>query len=917
MEYVAEDMLRKYGTQLADTVVVFPNKRASLFLNDYLARKSQQPIWSPRYTTISELFAAASNLTVGDPIKLVCDLHKSYCRQTGSAETLDRFIVWGQLLLSDFDDIDKNMADADRVLANVSDIHELDDTSFLTAEQREALKRFFSNFTDTHDSEIRERFIRLWSRLAAIYHDFNETIAAQGLAYEGSLCRQVIDSINASPSYSKSHFTARRYLFVGFNLLHETEQRLFKALMRDDKAFFYWDFDKYYMKGHEAGHYISQYLSDFPNELDSSNGDIYDNFQSHKDISFVAAATENIQARYIGQWLGGSDGQQRIGSGRRTAVILCDEALLQTVTHSLPDSLPKVNITMGYPLSQTPVASLIPMLFALQTSQYPPRQLKLIRRHPYGGFIDGPLLEQRLSGENMTKAVLSYIAETLRCIATNAGQQLHDPLSAESLFRAYTLINRLHGLAEAGDLQVDIVTAQRLVNQLVQGASIPFHGEPAEGTQIMGVLETRNLDFDHLLLLSCNEGKMPKGVDDSSFIPHSVRSAYGLTTIGHKVAIYSYYFHRLLQRASDITIVYNNSTDDGSTGEKSRFMLQMLIESGHRIKQFALHSGLETNIAGSREIPKTDHILNLLRKTFTETQLTPTAVNRYMRCQLMFYYRYVADIKEPDIDDDEQELDNRVFGNIFHKAAETIYRQLPQHIERDMIASVLKQKVAIEKAVDDAFHEEMPSMPFGGLHLINREVIIHYLQQLLRIDIQLAPFTIIGLECNVKRPVSTVCNGRETTMAIGGWIDRLDLMSDGRIRVVDYKTGGGRVRPLPDVDAIFDATQLQNHSDYYLQTFVYADIVRRGFSSSAYPLCDGSRPVSPALLFIQHAGMPDYDPTLCFGKSPIVDVAPFSDHFNSKLQQIIDSIFGSEEPFRPTNNEKTCQSCPYAGLCRR
>ena len=885
LEYVAEDIIQKYGTDLSRTAVVFPNKRASLFLNDKLARLTNgKPLWSPAYITISELFRQQSSLSVADPIKLVCDLHKSFCLHTGSDETLDKFYGWGQLLISDFDDIDKNMADADRVFANLRDIHELDDLSFLTDEQRQLLKHFFSHFTEEHETELKQRFLRLWSHFTDIYHDFNERLTKQGLAYEGGLYRSVVTN-NHEPISNNQY---DRYLFVGFNLLQKVEQQLFSQLQKAGKAHFYWDFDDYYMHNHEAGRYIATYLKYFPNELDSQCDDIYKNFKHPKEITYLAAPTEHIQARYVSNWL---RDQQRYKDGRRTAIVLCNEQLLPTVIHCLPDEVERVNITTGYPLSQTPVASFIQRYYDMLLGGSSPRLVRAFHRHPYARFVvDGqPLLTM------------------LKAIAQGAKNEITDPLFQESLFRAYTLVNRLQALVESGDLQVSDTTLQRLVNQLIQQTTIPFHGEPAEGIQVMGVLETRNLDFDHVLLLSCNEGNMPKGVNDSSFIPHSIRQAYELTTIENKVSIYAYYFHRLLQRAKDVTILWNNATEDGQRGEMSRFMLQLMVESGQTITQHTLQSGKAVARYTPEAIEKTPHVIELLNQQFTgpDNLLSPSAINKYMRCPLQFYYRYIAGIKEPDEPDDEQELDNRIFGNIFHQAADTLYHQLPKHVTREALDQLLKSKIAIDKAVDDAFHQELPHAVIGGLHLINREVIIRYLRQLIEIDKALTPFDILGLEYDVTRTCQL--STASSQLNIGGRIDRLDKMSDGRIRVVDYKTGSRKPKPLASVEDIFDPAKIHEHSDYYLQTFTYADIVRR----------QQSHPVSPALLFIQHAAAKDYDPTLCFGKEKILDIQEHSARFCELLEEKVNEIFSQNIPFTPTTDLKVCQSCPYLQMCRR
>ena len=933
LEHVAQDIITKYGTDLSHTAIVFPNKRASLFLNEHLARLAGKPMWSPAYITISELFRQQSTLQVADPVKLVCELHKSFCLQTGSTETLDKFYGWGQLLLTDFDDIDKNMADADRVFANLRDIHELDDISYLTEEQREMIRRFFSNFTDEHNTELKQRFLRLWSHFADIYHDFNLRLANQGLAYEGALYRHVVEGFlhryvsDSRSTYAdtvatelSASFPYDRYLFIGFNLLQKVEQQLFTLLQKEGKARFYWDFDQYYMERHEAGHYIAQYLAHFPNELDNRHEGIYKNFQRPKAIRYIAAPTENIQARYVSTWL---REQQRYADGRRTAIVLCNEALLPTVIHCLPPEVQKVNVTTGYPLSQTPVASFIHLWFDMQNGSRSPRLVRIFHRHPYAKYLEAN--SEQPSTSNIS---VSTLLSLLRQVAQKGQEDHHDdPLFQESVFRAYTLLNRLQGLIDNGELTTDSSTVnnqliQRLVTQLLQQTSIPFHGEPAEGVQVMGVLETRNLDFDHVLLLSCNEGNMPRGVNDSSFIPHSIRHAYGLTTVDNKVSIYAYYFHRLLQRASDVTLLWNNSTEDGSRGEMSRFMLQMLVESGQPITQHTLQSGQSLTGWQPAPIEKTAAVMNQLAALCSPRPsvngdlqvpvFSPTAINRYMRCPLQFYYRYIAGIMEPELPDDEQELDNRVFGNIFHEAADAIYHQLPQHITKDVLDYLLRNKVEIERAVDEAFHKELPNAPVSGLHLINREVIIHYLRQLISIDRRLAPFTILGLEYDVTCELPPLAS-HLSPLKIGGRIDRLDLIHDGTseacIRVVDYKTGSRRLKPLPDVDAIFQPENIHEHSDYYLQTFLYADIVHRQQGSKCK--------VAPALLFIQHAAADDYDPTLCFGRDRISDVAPYSERFNELLQQKLTDIFSPDIPFTPTTDLRICRNCPYAQMCRR
>ncbi len=914
LEYVAEDLVAKQGFDLSRTALVFPNKRASLFFNEHLARLASQPVWSPAYLTISELFRAQSTWTVADPIKLVSDLHKTFTEVTGTDETLDHFFGWGQILLADFDDIDKNMADADRVFANIRDLHELDDLSYLTDEQRAVIRQFFSNFNPNDHSELKQRFLNLWQHFADIYHRFRQRLAGQSLAYEGMMYRDVAERA----TLTLDHDT---YVFVGFNLLHPVEQSLFRQLQQEGKAKFYWDFDDYYMKGHEAGYFIAQYLSRFPNELDSSRSDIYRQFSRPKDIRFVSAATENIQAHYVTDWL---DDSRRKADGKRTAILLCDERLLPMVIHCIPDGVDKVNITTGYPLATTPIASLLPLLVAWQTAGQPAFHYKAIRRHPYSPWIPDELLHRCGRTEAATvQGLLEWLCLVTRTVAVAMNRQADTDtdaaaLRSESLFRAYTLVNRLKGLAADGDLHVDTATLQRLLRQLIQATSVPFHGEPAEGIQIMGILESRNLDFDHVVLLSCNEGNMPKGINDSSFIPQNLRKAYGLTTIEHKTAIYAYYFHRLLQRASDITLVYNNGTDDGNTREMSRFMVQLMVESPHPIRPYYLQAGQDTRRRQPQPVAKTPEIMQILLQRFakqTDTHkalLTPTAINSYRSCPLKFFYRYVSDIREPD---DDLQIDDRLFGIVFHEAAQRLYEQLTAHgrrIEKAQIEQLLKSKTAVAQAVDEAFRHQLPNASYSGLQLINREVIIHYVRQLLDIDRRQAPFEVYKLEGEVVCDWPVDAGDLHFTTTIGGIIDRLDAVdcdtAKERLRVVDYKTGGGKMKMAADVADIF--SDCDPHRGYYLQTLVYSSIVAQQPSVNPQRL-----PVSPALLFIQHAAGADYDPTLCFGKEPIRDAGPFLGEFNRQLKEVTDRIFHPQEAFTPLPDDRKCAVCPYAKLC--
>ena len=966
LEYVAEDIIGKYGTDLSRIAVVFPNKRAALFLNEHLARIAGQPIWSPAYITISDLFRQHTDLKTADPIKLICDIHKSFTKCTGIDETLDHFYGWGQLLLADFDDFDKNMADADSIFCNLKDIHELDDISYLDNEQKEMLARFFANFSDDIDSELKKRFLSLWSHFGDIYHDYNRRLTEQGIGYEGAIYRKVVSEETLQMKYDK-------YLFVGFNLLQKVERVLFSRLMKEGKAKFYWDFDEYYMPSpsqhlttspsqHLSGGALvssaptNLNLSDFPNELDNTDPDIYANMRRPKHIRFISSPTENAQARFASNWLLEND---RYKAGRKTAVVMCDESILLPLMHSLPPEADKVNITSGFPLAMTPVASLVMLLFDLYTlglrkkgTAFNPHYLKKLMAHPYAHHltISPPHHLNTSTPQHLNiSPILHHIATLVKQVGI-ATKPEGDALTQESVFRMYTILNRLTTLADSGDLLVDNTTLRRLVSQLVSSSSIPFHGEPVVGVQIMGVLETRNIDFDHLLLLSCNEGNMPKGINDSSFIPYTIRKAHHLTTIDNKVAIYSYYFHRLLQRAGDITIAYNNSTDNGHTGEMSRFMLQLLVESGQQIDHYSLTAKNQPTPLMPKPIEKDETALSKLQEM---SRLSPSAINTYIRCKLAFYYQYIAHIKEPD--SDPETIDNRLFGNIFHRAAYLIYKDITDRsplIEKAHIQAYLSNRTLLANVVDRAFQAEQCTAN-NGLQIINREVIIQYITKLLKIDQQLCPFSILAMEEEAKVytslsftipsegalvggygipaiPTQPTCSvgalkggalvssapTKQYNLTIGGIIDRLDILTDRqtgkpRIRVVDYKTGNQPSSPIKNIEEIFDPNNIRSkHSNYYLQAILYSLIVSR--SERWNP---AGHPVSPALLFIKQAPANHYDPTLLIDKHPISDVTVYEEEFLTKLKHTLADIYSPDTPFTPTDDRKKCELCPYRMLC--
>lgn len=955
LKLVAADLYKHTEGNLAHTAVVFPNKRAGLFFNEYLAQESDSPIWSPAYVSISELFRSLSPWEVGDPVKLVCELYKIFRRETQSTETLDDFYFWGEMLISDFDDADKNKVDTDKLFSNLQDLRNImDDYTFIDDEQEEAIRQFFQNFSIERRTALKERFISLWDVLGNIYKGFRESLASQNIAYEGMMYRHVIEHLDVDK------LPYEKYVFVGFNVLNKVEHTLFTQLRDAGKAVFYWDYDEFYRREnrqavtHEAGEFIRRNLRDFPSPLPD---ELFNNLSKPKEVHYIASSTENAQARYLPQWIRNN----LTTPEKETAVVLCNEALLQPVLHSLPAEVKHVNITMGFPLSQTPVYSFLIALLELHThgfnfksGRYTFQSVVTLLKHPYTRQLTGQaeLLEKELTRDNrfyplpgelgkdefLTRLFTPLsgnlnlcirLSETLQQVAgiyqtntsgtgdTDAFNQLY----RESLFKAYTTINRFRTLIEEDELTVQPETFRRLLVKVLSATNIPFHGEPAIGMQVMGVLETRNLDFRHLVLLSVNEGQLPKSGGDSSFIPYNLRKAFGMTTIEHKIAVYAYYFYRLLQRAERITLMYNTSSDGLNRGEWSRFMLQFLIEWPHPITRQFLEAGQSPQGTSPITVEKTPDVMRRMQSLFDvranpKAKFSPSALNYYLDCPLKFYYRYVAGLSAPD--EVSAEIDSATFGSIFHYAAEHIYKDLTTHgkvIHKEALETLLRNEVKLQDYVDAAFKELFFHVPqnekpeYNGVQLINSAVIARYLKQLLQNDLRYAPFTFVASEIEVDEPIDIQTPRGVIKSRIGGIIDRMDS-KDGTLRIVDYKTGGDADTP-PNVESLFVPDK--KRSNYVFQTFLYAAILCRK---------QPTMKIAPALLYIHRAATETYSPVIQMGeprkpKEAVEDFSNYEKEYRERLQGLLEEIFHPEKSFTQTETIEKCAYCDFKALCRR
>jgi hypothetical protein len=951
LSLVAGDLITRFGTDLSDIIVVFPGIRASLFFNNYLYQHAQKPLWAPQYKSIESLFEGASALRKGDSLLLIGLLYEIYIKiynahtEIPSTETLDEFFFFGEILLNDFDDVDKNLVNAKSLFGNLQDLDALrDDFTHLTGEQIEVLSRYFK-YVFQGESSLKTAFWNIWNILGEVYFSFREKLKEKNTAYPGMLMRSVIEQ-------GEDVFPGKHYVFVGFNVLSKCEEKLFGLLKA--KASFYWDYDSFYLET-EAGRFIKKNIGKFGSSL---SGDLFDTFlHTEKKITFLASPSESGQSAVIPPWI---DSLKKESSFTQpdSAIVLCNEAILPVVMHAIPpEKVENVNITMGFPITQTAICSFLQALTEMQIKGYHPsgksfgyKYVLPVLRHPYTAFLfpEAGDIEKELIKNNIffpspeqlknkllftyapdTVSLAQYLLEIIQKVGQSCEDKTFNPgaytgLYQESVFRAYQVVNRLHGLLVTENWKLEKPTFLRLLRKLLSTVQIPFHGEPVKGLQIMGVLETRTLDFKNLLMLNVNEGFMPGNINENTFIPQFLRVHFGMSAIDHQDSIYAYYFYRLIQRAEKITLVYNTDKTQTGKAEMSRFLLQLLIDPRlkDKIKRFSLQAAIKPWQTQPIIVSKDEALLETLKNKYDLNtnkeayRLSPTALNSFINCSYKFYLEYIKELKNKEELADE--LDNSVFGSIFHRAAEYLYRQTGERkkgkgesfrIDREDLDDYIEYPHLVKKMVLRAFEKEyfkgrkVIEEDFNGEQLINFHVICKMLERLIRFDRQRTPFTIHGLEWKISSPF--FLEKRNIQLNIGGIIDRLEE-KDGKYYILDYKTGG-KAKNCKTLEDLFE--QKSERASHIFQTFVYASaLLQKGELNS---------PVVPALLYMQQAGKEDYSPVIEYNKNPIEDFSELNDSFRQLLLEKVDELFALEIPFRQTEIAKTCEYCDFREMCNR
>lgn len=944
LEEVAQDLYTRYGDAISSCRILFPSRRARIFFVDALSRLVSRPLWQPHYTSIEELMSEIAGLHTGDKLRLVTELYKVYSEFHN--EPFDKFYFWGEMLIADFDMIDKYRIDAEQLFRNIEDLKEIEaDLSYLTPRQQEIITRFWSSLGPEADlSKEKRRFLEIWRTLYRIYLRYRDRLQSLGLAYGGMVQRSAIERIESGGYQIAEN---QHFVVAGFNALSTCERALLKHLQTAAKVDFYWDFDRYYLdrSEQEAGMFIRRNLVDFPPVKRLSE----ECFMRPKTMQSVAAVSNAVQCKYAARVL--AEWAKEHPLDKETAVVLTDENLLMPLLYALPAELGKVNVTMGYPLRQTLAYTFIERLIELQHharheqegwSFYHADVMGLLS-HPYISSVEGdlparmqeefienhliripasrlkrhPLLEKLFRTTPTWQEMSDWMLELLEAIAAEPYEGADSDRHIEFLSVTATEIHKLRNSLDQCDLELKPEVYCSLLRRHLQTLRIPFKGEPLEGVQVMGILETRNLDFKQVVILSMTDDNFPGNhLAQASFIPYNLRAAFELPTPEHHEGVYAYYFYRLIQRAERVTMIYSSHADEKSTGEPSRYIRQLDYESPHEVRPIEV--GVDVNLLPVEpiEVQKDEQVMRALLRFVDEeskASLSPTALYRYVACPLRFYFHSVARLKSDD-DAVSEEIDAPMFGTIFHAAVQTLYARIEKEAHPQATIKAMLRTGEVEHAVEQAIakeyfnREEVSPEHYAGNLLLVHDIVIRFLKRgVMAYDAAHDDFTVLGREQDVAMRFPFTSAGKSYQLKLSGIVDRLDRLDDGTLRVVDYKTNTPHL-DFAGLEALFHGESRERQPNI-LQTLLYAMILYHTHR------CD----VVPALYYVRHMHREDFSPLLMDKelKQQGLPFSAYAEPFEALLRETLDELFDPAVPFRQCDDEKACTYCDFKLICKR
>jgi hypothetical protein len=950
---VAALLFANYKHNISDLTFVFPNRRAGLFFQKYLSDITETPLFSPHIITINDCFNSMSSYQHADKFLQLFNLYEIYLSHSKSNESFDVFLFWGEMLLADFNEIDKYLVDAKQLFSNIKDLNTINDSfSYFTENQIQAIKEFWSSFSVNTSISTVNSFEAIWSVLYSIYIDFNNKLLTQNFATEGMICRDVIQKINSSQEFD---FGDKYYVFIGFNALNPSEKKLFLTLQKLGKADFYWDYESDMLQDldNKASMYYHENTSMFQSKFQLSSHTTVSNV---KRIELIGVPSAVGQTKHVHSIL--NDLYPKSESAEQwlnTALVLPNESLLIPLLKCIPEQIKDINITMGLPISSTPVISFIDCILELQkhnrksknnTSFYFQSVLDVIN-HQFISllynddlqwirteiltknmfFVDESILKRNHLFElifciqNSTFSLIEYLNEILlelqkRWHSIREQHSSHD-IECDFLYQVYLSLNRLKDVIDQVQFELTVETLIKLIKQLLNGLSIPFLGEPLNGLQIMGVLEVRGLDFDTIIITSFNEGVFPQKINSQSFIPYNLRKGFELPTFEQQDAITSYNFYRLIDKAKNIYLIYDTRSEKGNNGEISRYFNQLKyhykFEIVHKSISYDLNFSQNTPI----QINKSDEVLAKL-ELFCDAEtkskaLSSSAINTYIDCGLKFYLQYVVNIgQEEEIN---ETIESNTFGILYHAVLEYIYEEYKgKMVTVDDLKQIIKSDYLIDNAINRAFAKKYFKMYNGvvveleGNNFLIATILKRYIQQALKKDQEYAPFVYIDTEklCEIKIPI---LNGTKH-VNIKGFIDRVDEKNDV-VRILDYKTGKRHLNFIT-IEDLFDSS-LKERPKHVFQTFLYGLL---------YKQYSNGKQIFPGVFYMKESFKDEFTTALIQeidkkNQVIVTDFNSFESEFVANLTLCLDTIFDTSTPFIQTQNSKVCDYCDFKTICNR
>jgi hypothetical protein len=960
LERIASHIYEQSRGDLQKQCVIFPSRRAGIYFLKYLTRLITKPVWAPSVLTINEFFESESSLNIAETEILMFELFRVYRRINKSAESFDEFYYWGEMLLNDFDDLDKYMADPVIIFSNVKDIKNIDlQFGDLDDEKAEIIKRFWINFEPEKPSPEKSEFIHIWSILKELYNEFKNALRSNSLAYEGMIFRDVAENSLKSGHLGEKYENIH---FIGFNALNRCEKTIMRLLKDSGKARFYWDYDNSYIDGgtlNSAGLFMSENLKMFGNDMpdDWEYKTLLSSSTSGSQVEIIETTSDVAQVKLVPYLLDQICGITE-ENAFHTSIILADETLLVPLLTSFTANTGDINISMGYPLKMSGVYALIKYFLNLQKNAIIENNIvffssgdveDILKHELIGNLLDNSekgildeISEKKLiripSGflhrtENLRKifridsepAMLSdHLKDILLSVSAHRIPDNNEPggstvsrnLSNEFIYRILLAINRLDKIVNSSEVTFNTQTYLRILDKILGSQSVPFSGEPLAGIQIMGILETRALDFENIIILSVSEGILPTVTSGSSFIPFNIRQAFGLPTINHQESIFAYHFFRLLQRARKVTLVFNSNSEGLRTGEVSRFITQMKYEKILRPEymnlSFDIRSAPSVGTVIERTQRHSDRLFTLYNQDGRGATLSPSAVNTWLNCRMKFYYRYVSGLKESE--KTAGVADYAAFGLILHRLMKNIYiNVIGNEVNFEFFDSYIKNETYLKKIINNAFHEEdypaIETIPDGN-EIIMKDILLFYLVRILKADRSVSPFTIKSLEQHFSFLVAIENTNSKVMLMAGGNVDRIDHHRN-IYRIVDYKTGEV-ARSIKSTEDLFMEDRNKDF-DGWLQTLIYCEAFLNSVPEAI---------VKPSIYRIRELSDKNFSDSLRIKADKnndirLEDYREIRSEFLDGLRRTIGIIFNPEEPFIMTEDQKKCSYCPFRVLCQR